>query len=378
MKVAIVNGICVDRDGISNSIRADVEALKSAGHDVRFFGYSCTSSNIPFVRVKSSYELLLNSFYMYADAIIYHFGIYYELFNSATLGSGIAPIAVRFHNITPLELVAAADRPIIEKSQRQAYNMLLCDEVWPVSVQNCRDALALGVAEERIRVVPMAACLRPAVPAKGPGIRLLFVGRFVAAKGILDLLSATIPLVKRRVIDHVVLMGSQDFSDPQLVTAARTAIGNSEVPTCFTLKFDASDVERDAEYAKADLLVVPSYHEGFCLPVIEAMHFGCLPITYDAYNLAFVAEGLSIAVRTGDVAALRRGIERAAGALRAAKGGAEAGIEVDLGTFSLAEYRERQQRVVATYASVNTSSVLVRALASLAARGRRVTSIVDI
>ena len=87
------------------------------------------------------------------------------------------------------------------------------------------------------------------------------------------------------------------------------------------------DTELGQLYLSADLFVLPSYHEGYCVPVVEALFAGC-PVTYDAGNLPFASGGLGALVPTGTSmpsrAATRQHVER----LRAARATAGRGLRM--------------------------------------------------
>jgi glycosyltransferase involved in cell wall biosynthesis len=57
-------------------------------------------------------------------------------------------------------------------------------------------------------------------------------------------------------------------------------------------------------YQTHHILAVPSYHEGFCKPIIEGLRSGCIPVAYGAHSLPETANGLGRMVPTGDIAAL--------------------------------------------------------------------------
>ena len=65
--------------------------------------------------------------------------------------------------------------------------------------------------------------------------------------------------------------------------------------------------ELGAVYRSAHALVLPSYHEGYCVPVVEAM-WAAFPITYDAGNLPRVSGGLGGLIPTGDVVQLEHAL----------------------------------------------------------------------
>lgn len=73
-----------------------------------------------------------------------------------------------------------------------------------------------------------------------------------------------------------------------------------------------SNAEVNVLYNEATCFVQTSLHEGFCLPIIEAMAAGCPVITTDSHgNRDFCVDGVNcIMVAQGDVAGLANAIER--------------------------------------------------------------------
>ena len=132
-----------------------------------------------------------------------------------------------------------------------------------------------------------------------------------------------------------------------------------------TLVGGVSDEALDDEYWRAHVLVLPSYHEGFCKPVIEALRFGCIPVTYNSSNLKYVAHGLSRTVPAGHAGALAAGIAEAARSVNAVYENPEAArIAVDRGTMSLTEYERAVDDVIASSGFPSVSSQLRRAARS--------------
>jgi len=91
-------------------------------------------------------------------------------------------------------------------------------------------------------------------------------------------------------------------------------------------------------YAESDALVVASYHEGYCVPVVEAYGFGRFVIAYDAGNLSFVMGGLGALVPTGDVDALTTAVATFADGVRVARGGGSLTLPTESGDLSEAKW----------------------------------------
>jgi len=76
---------------------------------------------------------------------------------------------------------------------------------------------------------------------------------------------------------------------------------------------DLSEEELVQVYNAADLLVYPSWHEGFGFPVLEAMACGCPVICSNTGSLPEVASGAAIMVSPDDISGIAKAIERAMG-----------------------------------------------------------------
>jgi len=74
-----------------------------------------------------------------------------------------------------------------------------------------------------------------------------------------------------------------------------------------------SDVLLASLYAHAQALVYPSLYEGFGLPVLEAMHYGCPVVCSNSSSLPEVVGDTAVTVDTADSGALANGMAAAIG-----------------------------------------------------------------
>ncbi len=135
----------------------------------------------------------------------------------------------------------------------------------------------------------------------GDEIRLTYVGRLVKAKGLAELLSAVGQMWDAGERDlRLRVAGSLRFSDPEVVDAllaAEARYGTDRL----TLETDANDERIAALFGSTDIFVMPSHHEGYCVPVVEALMSGCYVIGSDAANIPTVMGGLGTSYACGDV-----------------------------------------------------------------------------
>ncbi len=122
------------------------------------------------------------------------------------------------------------------------------------------------------------------------------------------------------------------------------------------------DATLDELYRAAHLLVIPSYHEGFCRPVIEGLRAGCVPVGYAAYNLPHVAHGLGRMVPVGD----RDALATALVGLIAALGPGSAGLlPLDAGPLGPADFDRAAQEYVQEFAFERVAAQMVRGVQEL-------------
>ncbi len=182
----------------------------------------------------------------------------------------------------------------------------------------------LEVPPERIAVCPPGAPRwqpRREVPPGGP---ILFVGTVEPRKNVAALVRAYGRLLRRVPgAPPLLLAGAagegseailQQIAEPPLAGRARH-LGY------------ISDPERERLYAEASMLVLPSYDEGFGLPLLEAMTIGLPAIAARRGALPEVAGNAAVLVDPEDDAALATAMEGLLTNRERATALAEAGIE---------------------------------------------------
>jgi glycosyltransferase involved in cell wall biosynthesis len=217
-----------------------------------------------------------------ADVVLYHYAIASpagRLFE-ACRGRRV----VRYHNITPAEFYDGFDDDIareLRTARRElAATVRGCSAVWADSSYNAAEIRDLGVVP--VVTVPLFFAAAEADAAADPGTadrfsgplkNILFVGRMAPNKCVEDLILAFAWV--NRTLDpatRLVLVGS-DRSCPKYfamlrLLAARLGLAN----VCF--EGFLSEAQLAACYRAAHGFVCASRHEGYCLPLLEAMTHG--------------------------------------------------------------------------------------------------------
>lgn len=312
-RIAIVTGICVAHDAISDAVLHELAALRSLGHEVRVFTHHSTRLEPPDVVItEHPWALHQESFFRSADAVVYHFGTGYMLFNALRVPHASARNAVRFHNVTAPGLLSGAARERAYLGLDQASISSRAERVWCDSTFNLETVVGLGVDPERASVLELC------VPAVGEPIRsraaqarrvdglvrCIAVGRFVISKGLTGLLDAwdsREEALERTGPVELVLAGNAEISDPAYLDELRRRVGTMRSVRLVETPADDALAEL---YRSSDILVVASQHEGFCVPVVEAIARGLSVVATDAGALPETVGEAGRIVPTGDFARL--------------------------------------------------------------------------
>lgn len=281
----------------------------AAEYDIRIFVSEASVADPRIRTVGAPGEILRDPHFRRSRLVIFQYGVHYPLFDLLLAHLPHQRTLAYFHNVTPAALFADSSpqaRALTALSERQIDNLFFCDRVLCNSAFSRDGLIARGLAPERVEVLLPAVRAQPAAGRRGGEgpARLLYVGRFVPQKGVRELLLAAAaardagaPAFELR------LAGARRYSDPRYLDEIAALIAQRGLAERVRLLGELSDAALAGEYAAAHALVMPSFHEGFCLPVVEALAAGCYVIASDAGNLPALAGPLGTILPAGDIAA---------------------------------------------------------------------------
>lgn len=171
----------------------------------------------------------------------------------------------------------------------------------------------LDVPNEKISVIYSAASLsdemveEQEIRAKYAINRpyMLYIGNVEPRKNVVRLLHAYRMLKKESNVSHqLVLAGGGGWRNEAIYRELRDLEESGDV----ILTGYISTPEKNALYAYADAFVFPSIYEGFGMPPLEAMHFGCPVVCANAASLPEVVGGAAQLVDPMDVVSIADGI----------------------------------------------------------------------
>jgi glycosyltransferase involved in cell wall biosynthesis len=307
------------------------------GNEIRLFTYSCDFQELPFKTVGDAKDVVFDSFFQRSDVVIFHFGVLYPLFNILPVVPRSALTLVIFHNITPKEFLPASAHETIDNSFKQMRNIVFADHVVCVSNIN-QEVLSSNGIHVPSTVLPLAIRGKVELPKSKPSFvdgvsRILFVGRLVRSKGPIDLLTVVLPLLTERdeIYLEVDIVSNLKFSDPDVLKSVNVLSENLMEKfgdrLVINLHGDASESVKINLFARADLFVLPTRHEGFCVPILEAYEYGCCVVAYDNSNVPHISGGFAKLVPTGDVTSLAREVSDMLGLIRSEQWTKQGGYE---------------------------------------------------
>ncbi len=220
-------------------------------------------------------------------------------------------VILYYHNVTPARFLRAANpglADLLDKGRRELEMFKTAPYALAASEYDRQELLALGFKE--VEVLPlfvyfdelMASAGQPAgraISTRYPNedwVNILFVGRLVPNKCQGDLIWA-FNYYHTLVNPHsrLLLVGS-DVNAPgyrlQLETLV-SALGLDHVDFAGSVSFEEGF---GGYYRAASVFLCLSEHEGFCVPIIEAMRFGVPVIAYDCTGVPCAMGGAGVLV----------------------------------------------------------------------------------
>jgi glycosyltransferase involved in cell wall biosynthesis len=209
----------------------------------------------------------------------------------------LLPLVYTAHHTYRQAFGRTSPRRVLSPLEARAYRRAA--KVLPVSKSTADAVMALGVAANRIEVVPNGIDM-PAVDGvqREPG-RLLFVGRLEVEKGVLDALSVMESIGRERSDVRGIIVGTGRLRETVNERATQSA-GRIE----YLGTIDGDQLAR--EYARAALVLVPSRYEGLGMVALEAQLCGTPVAGYDVDGLHDAISDGGVLVRPGDTAGLRQ------------------------------------------------------------------------
>lgn len=329
LRVCIINTNCLLNDAVGNSVIEQLTYFEAQGHLVHVLA-EFIDDRLPLQLRRSIFVTSLDRLkeglaesarpwlarqFGQADLYIFHYPVYYELAEAIQLVEG-GTVIFDYHGLTPPHLWGAGSGlGLLVKGQQKA-NLVRFADYAIVHSQYMAEELQgySGFDASRIRVIPYGIPVEQfhPMPRDSQLVEqyrlqtarvLLYIGRMAGNKRIDDLVRML--AVVRQSYPETTLLLVGDNKLPVYKRICDQATELAEQLGCaeqvvFTGPISHTELYR--YYNLCDVYVTSSLHEGFCIPVIEAMACGkpvvatnvtALPETVGDAGLLFPAEDAS-------------------------------------------------------------------------------------
>jgi len=250
------------------------------------------------------------------DIVVYQFATASAM--APWLAGRSETLVVNYHNVTPPELMAPWDNHLALGQLRAQGDLRLLAPRTALAVADSayNEAHLAAAGFAATAVIPPSAGLASAnggdgapLPSPVPdrGARWLAVGRVSPNKGFESTLAA-LAVARAHGDPAATLQLIGKPATESYVAALHRYVAELGLADAVQFVGHASDATVASAYAQADVLVVTSEHEGFCVPVVEAMAAGLPVVAFDRGAVPEVLGGAGVLVTDEDPYALAAAI----------------------------------------------------------------------
>lgn len=294
-------------DAIGNHARGLNQILKQAGYEAQIFANKI-HPRLPANSGRNISELpkLRNN-----DVLIYH------MCNGSPLNLRLKNWDCRkvlmYHNITPPDMVQPFDSRIAQilRSGIEDTHIVkdYVDSCIAMSQYNKQDLIIMGYQPDKIWVMPgylipfsdykQAPDMNFLKKYSDGKINILFVGRVAPNKRQEDIIRSFGYYHQHINSNSRLLLVGSAFSDSYL-SSLKKYVEELDILNSIEFLGHLSFPEIIACYKAADIFLCMSEHEGFCVPLVEAMYFGVPIIAFSSSAIPDTLAGCGILIKKKD------------------------------------------------------------------------------
>lgn len=285
-------------DAITHHVLMIDDALRAIGASA---GIYCENAHPDLAERAASFTTFDDSS---VDAVLFHFSIGSRI--ATAFDSAHCSKAIVYHNVTPPEFFDGVNGRVAAalRAGRDELRALVgrVDLALGVSEFNRSELAALGFARTGVLPIAVPSDLAGVEPdpawlarASSAGPVLLHVGRIAPNKRFDDLIRILAHAQAWEPRAELWLVGTDRDTETYSMALVDMA-QDLGIPGVLLLgQVPASALA--ACYRSAAAYVCASAHEGFCVPLVEAMHFGLPVVAFDAGGIAETLGGAGVLVR---------------------------------------------------------------------------------
>lgn len=290
-RVAILTSHFSTGDAVSNDVVGMCDAFARHGFDARMYAGSWDESEAEIFPVNEIRQFLKDP----ADLLIYHYSIEWnpglELLRELKCRT-----AIKYHNVTPPEFFVGVSAWHEEKCRTGRAELKViaqadCDVYLSDSEYNRQDILNEGVNAEKCFVVPpfhhidrlqsLEADLEVLDDYRDGKTNILMVGRVAPNKGHTALIEAfAVYHHDYNRASRLIIIGKEEEAFKLYSRWLRETTAFLMMDDSVRFIGEASASALKAYYLLASVFAIASEHEGFCVPIIEAMSMKVPVVAY--------------------------------------------------------------------------------------------------
>ena len=322
-RVAIVTSHLAKGDAVSNDVVGMHRAFEKRGYDARIYAGSWDFLEPKAFAISEIHDFLQDP----SDLVVSHYSIEWrpglELLQELKCRT-----ALKYHNITPPEFFVGISPWHEEKCRAGLAELKIiaragCDIYLADSEFNRQDLVREGVGEQRCFVVPpfhhidrlqtIEADLETLDAYRDGKTNVLMVGRVSPNKGHQALIEAFAAYHHDyNPESRLLIVGKQEERFEPYLEKLRELMTFMLIEDAVIFTGEASDSELKAYYLLADVFAIASEHEGFCVPLLEAMAVKVPVVAYASSAIPATAGGTGLVLEERHPYVMAEAIDRLA------------------------------------------------------------------
>jgi glycosyltransferase involved in cell wall biosynthesis len=305
-RIAILTPSLTTGDAVGNDVLGMYEVLKRRGYDTRLYAEGWSNVGEHKVWPADKIHHFLKS---PADLLIYHYSRGWD-FGLELLRDLGCRTSVKYHNVTPPEFFTKFNEDLARmclEGRKQLHSIARAggDIYMSASAYNERELIAEGVEEGRSFVVApfhhidrlntIRVDQKVAGAYRDNQTNILMVGRISPNKGHALLIEAFAAYHRDyNPNSRLLIVGKEETRLRDYGRWLREIARYLKVRDAVVFAGEVTDGELKAYYAVADLFMMTSEHEGFCVPLVEAMAMKVPIVAYGSSAIPDTVAGVGI------------------------------------------------------------------------------------
>lgn len=298
VRIAVLTPSITTGDAVSNDVLGMYDVLKERGHDVRVFAEGWTPKKPRVWPAPQVEGFLKNS----SDILIYHYSRGWDPGLDLLRRLSCRKV-IKYHNVTPPEFFVRynADFAAMCAEGRRQLDPVArsnCDLFLSASAYNMRELLAAGASKSRSFVVPPFHHIDRLDSLEPDGnllneyddgkTNICMVGRISPNKGHPALIEAFAAYHHDyNPNSRLIIVGKEEVRLAKYSALLRGMARRLKLERHVVFTGEVSDRALKAFYLVAHVFMITSEHEGFCVPLVEAM---AMKIPIVAYSSTAIPE----------------------------------------------------------------------------------------